>query len=56
MVHAPAEWSQVKLRIPRELHEWLKHAAINNRRTLNGEVEFRLIESRREASSQEAKQ
>lgn len=40
--NAPA----VMLRLPQELKDWLKHKAIDNRRTLNGELLHRLEQSR----------
>lgn len=36
----------VMLRLPQELKDWLKHKAIDNRRTLNGELLHRLEQSR----------
>ena len=34
------------LRLPQELRDWLKHRAIDNRRTLGNEIVFRLQQSR----------
>lgn len=34
------------IRLPRELKDWLKHRAIDNRRSFNGEVLTRLERSR----------
>ncbi|MDP9908247.1 hypothetical protein J2W27_000340 [Variovorax boronicumulans] len=36
----------VMLRLPQELKDWLKHRAIDNRRSLNDEVLVRVEESR----------
>lgn len=38
---------QVKIRLPADLRDWLKHQAIANRRTLMREIEHRLLEDRR---------
>ncbi|HJW25144.1 MAG TPA: Arc family DNA-binding protein [Rhodocyclaceae bacterium] len=35
------------VRIPDELRQWLKHQAVDNRRSLNAEIVVRLEESRR---------
>ncbi len=35
------------VRIPDELRQWLKHSAVDNRRSLNTEIVVRLEESRR---------
>lgn len=34
------DWPQLKLRIPPELHSWLKRQADQNQRSLNGEAIF----------------
>lgn len=34
------------VRLPQELKDWLKHQAIDNRRSFNGEVVARLEDSR----------
>ena len=44
------------LRIPDDLKVWLKHKAIDNRRSLNAEVRFRLEKSRADELKQEAQQ
>ena len=36
----------VMVRLPEELKSWLKHQAIDNRRSLNGEILIRLEQSR----------
>lgn len=36
------------VRMPDDLKRWLKHQAVDNRRTLNGEVLYRLEKSREE--------
>lgn len=36
----------LQVRIPDELKTWLKHRAIDNRRSLNGEILMRLEQSR----------
>lgn len=36
------------VRLPEDLMQWLKHQAVDNHRSLAGEVNFRLEESRRE--------
>lgn len=38
----------VMVRMPDALKRWLKHQAVDNRRTLNGEVLYRLEKSREE--------
>lgn len=35
------------IRLPEDLKVWLKHRAIDNRRSMNSEVTFRLEDSRR---------
>lgn len=35
------------VRLPDELRQWLKHQAVDNRRSLNAEIVVRLEESRR---------
>lgn len=35
------------VRLPDELKQWLKHQAVDNRRSLNAEIVMRLEESRR---------
>lgn len=40
------EESQIKLRLERDLRDWLAHAAISNRRTIGREIEYRLMQSR----------
>lgn len=39
------------VRLPDELKQWLKHQAIDNRRSLNAEIVVRLEESRRQSAS-----
>lgn len=46
----------VMLRLPQELKDWLKHKAIDNRRTLNSEVLHRLEKSRAGQEAQGATQ
>lgn len=41
----------VTARVPDELHSWLKHAAVDNRRSLGGELLVRLEESRKQQLS-----
>lgn len=36
------------LRIPVEMKDWLKHKAIDNRRSLSKEIEYRLEQSRQQ--------
>jgi hypothetical protein len=44
------------VRLPSDLRDWLKHQAIDNRRSMNNEVVARLEESReRQLSAQKAK-
>lgn len=43
--------ASTQLRIPEHLMHWLKHQAVDNRRSLNGELHYRLEQSR---SAQEA--
>lgn len=38
--------SVTPIRLPNELRDWLKHQAIDNRRTLGNEIVFRLEQSR----------
>ncbi|WP_141111155.1 Arc family DNA-binding protein [Chromobacterium haemolyticum] len=40
------------IRIPEELKNWLKHKAIDNYRSLNGEIVARLEESRKREEEQ----
>lgn len=42
------------LRLTPELRDWLKHKAIDNRRSLNSEIEFRLERSRQEEQREAA--
>lgn len=46
----------VMLRLPQEMKDWLKHQAIDNRRTLNSEVLHRLELSRKQQEAQGAPQ
>ncbi|MGY8624342.1 Arc family DNA-binding protein [Chromobacterium violaceum] len=39
--------SQTPVRLPEEIKAWLKHKAIDNHRSLNGEILARLEESRK---------
>lgn len=41
------EMKPLGVRIPDELRQWLKHQAVDNRRSLNAEILVRLDESRR---------
>ncbi|MCU7372872.1 Arc family DNA-binding protein [Paucibacter sp. O1-1] len=41
------------MRLPVDLKTWLKHRAIDNRRSLNSEVTVRLEESRRREESEQ---
>ncbi|MBJ2155300.1 Arc family DNA-binding protein [Variovorax sp. IB41] len=42
------------VRLPQDLKNWLKHQAIDNKRSMNGEVVARLEESRaRQGSAQQ---
>lgn len=43
----------VMVRMPDELKRWLKHQAVDNRRTLNSEVLHRLEKSRQEQQAKE---
>lgn len=45
---------QVKLRIERGLRDWLKHQAIDNRRSLNSEILARLDQSRAQEEARQA--
>jgi hypothetical protein len=38
--------SVTPIRLPNELRDWLKHQAIDNRRTLGNEIVYRLEQSR----------
>ena len=35
--------TQVKIRLPRKTRDWLKHQAINNRRSLTKEIASRVV-------------
>lgn len=37
--------SQLKIRLPSDLKDWLKQRAAANRRTLTREIEYRVLES-----------
>lgn len=41
------------VRMPDELKQWLKHQAVDNRRSLNAEILVRLEESRRQGEAPE---
>jgi hypothetical protein len=41
-----SEFSQTPVRLPLDLKRWLKHKAIDNRRSLNNEIVMRLQESK----------
>lgn len=43
----------VMVRMPDALKRWLKHQAVDNRRSLNGEVLHRLEQSRQEQEKKE---
>lgn len=45
---ATQDTPQLKIRLPVHLRDWLKHKAIDNRRSLNGEIEHRLEQSRQQ--------
>lgn len=45
--------SQVKIRLPREVKDWLKHQAITNRRTLSNEIAHRMTKDYEEAAKEE---
>lgn len=47
--------AQMKLRLPQDLRDWLKHRAIDNRRTVNSEVLARLEQSREAQEERHAK-
>lgn len=40
------------VRLPQELKDWLRHRAIDNRRSMNSEVTIRLEESRQRELAQ----
>lgn len=42
------------LRLAPDLKDWLKHKAIDNRRSLNSEIEHRLEQSRQQEEQKEA--
>lgn len=44
------------VRLPEDLKQWLKHQAIDNRRSLNGELLVRLERSRQEEKTQQVAQ
>lgn len=44
----------MQIRVPEELKRWLKHQAVDNRRTLNSEVLHRLEQSRRQEEQRQA--
>ncbi|VTU37145.1 hypothetical protein [Variovorax sp. PBL-E5] len=44
------------IRLPSELKDWLKHQAIDNRRTLSNEIVFRLDHSRDQQLAQHEEQ
>lgn len=43
------------VRLPADLRDWLKHQAIDNRRTLSNEIIFRLAQSRAAQATEGAK-
>ena len=43
------------LRLPPELEKWLKHQAVDNARSLSGEINARLEESKRHQLEKETK-
>lgn len=43
-------------RLPHELAQWLKHKAVDNRRSLNSEILHRLEQSRKAEEAQHEKQ
>lgn len=42
------------MRLPSDLMQWLKHQAVDNKRSLNGEVHHRLQQSREKQEAQHA--
>lgn len=44
------------VRLPEELKKWLKHKAVDNYRSLNGEIVARLEQSRKAEEAQHEKQ
>ena len=42
------------IRLPEDLKVWLKHQAVDNRRSFNGEVLIRLEQSRAQQEAQQA--
>lgn len=47
------DWPQLKLRIPPELHAWLKRQADQNQRSLNGEATFVLRQAEQSQGAQQ---
>lgn len=47
----PASPSPTPVRLPLELRKWLHHAAIENHRSLSGEIVHRLEQSRAQQSA-----
>ena len=48
--------SKTPVALDAELKDWLKHQAIDNRRTLSGEIAYRLEQSRKTEEAQHEKQ
>ncbi|MBI2306119.1 MAG: Arc family DNA-binding protein [Rhodocyclales bacterium] len=48
MQAANEERKPLGVRLPDDLKQWLKHQAVDNRRSLNAEIVMRLEESRRQ--------
>lgn len=46
-MHEEKQVKPLGIRMPDELKQWLKHRAVDNRRSLNAEILLRLEESRR---------
>lgn len=43
----------IQVRLPDDLKTWLKHQAVDNRRSLNGELHHRLEQSRAHQQAQQ---
>lgn len=47
-MNQPEADCQVKIRLPQQLRDWLKHQAIANHRTLQGEIAARIEQTKRQ--------
>ena len=49
-----AQQAPTPIRLKDELKVWLRHQAVDNRRSLSGEIAFRLEQSRRDQEARNA--